>query len=133
MSKKMTGRPKKGLDLLPSDWKEEVMKLYKQGASNVEVKAYIYEALGSFSDDLWKRWMNEEPMFSSTIKAGLAFSEAWWERQGRDNLKETKFQTGLYQINMRNRFKWDEKKEEEKEVKPTEFHLILPKGKTLDE
>lgn len=135
MSKKQTkatlGRPKKDIDLLPEDWQEQVLNRYKNGASNVEIKAYLYDVLGTFSDSLWARWLIEEPIFSSTIKKGLAFSEAWWEQQGRENLKEVKFQTALYQINMRNRFKWDEKKEEVQEVKPTEFHLVLPKGSKL--
>lgn len=113
--KDVGGRPKKGLDLLPNDWEDRVIELYSEGASNVEVKAYLHTVLGTFSDSLWFRWMKEEELFSSTIKRGLALSKAWWERKGRISLDNPKFQTGLYQINMRNRFGWDEKKENEKE------------------
>lgn len=113
--KREVGRPKKTIEMMPNDWEERVLELYSEGASNVEIKAYFYTVVGSFSESLWTRWMNEEPKFSQTIKIGLALSKAWWEKKGRTSLDEPKFQTGLYQINMRNRFGWDEKKEDKKE------------------
>lgn len=63
------GRPLEKFDL-PEGWQIEVLQLYKQGASDVEVKAYIYEIRGTFSNDLWVRWMDQEIEFSETIKNG---------------------------------------------------------------
>jgi hypothetical protein len=39
-------------------------------------------------------------------------SHAWWESQGRINLKTKGFNTSLWTINMKNRFGWSEKTEQ---------------------
>jgi hypothetical protein len=111
MSKSKAGRHKKDLSQLPDNWYNQVLDLYKVGASDVEVKALIYEWLGTFSNDLWERWIKEEQEFSETIKKGKMLSEAWWSRSGRVNLKEREFNyTGWY-MNMKNRFGWADKQE----------------------
>ena len=103
------GRPKEDITSLPNDWYKEVLKLYEEGASDVEIKALIFGWRGSLSNDLWDRWMKEEPQFSETIKMGKMLSEAWWSKQGRVNLKVAKFNyTGWY-MNMKNRFKWTDR------------------------
>lgn len=100
------GRPKETLDSLPDGWYDSILKIYKVGASDVEVKALIYEWRKSFSNDLWDRWMEDEQEFSETIKVGRILSEAWWNREGRTNLSEKAFNyTGWY-MQMKNRFKW---------------------------
>lgn len=104
------GRPKAPLELWPK-WYNDILELYKEGASDVEIKALIYEKRGSFSNDLWERWIEEEPEFSETIKIGKMVSEAWWVRNGREQLKNKDFNyTGWY-MNMKNRFKWKDKHE----------------------
>lgn len=103
-------RPKDDLDL-PDGWKDRILTMYAEGASDVEVKAWIYQQRGSYSNDLWERWINEEPEFSETIKVGKTVSEAWWERSGRKNLNNKDFSyTGWY-MNMKNRFGWKDKQE----------------------
>lgn len=105
-------RPKATLDL-PEGWYNEVLSLYKSGASDVEVKAWIYEQRGSFSNDLWERWLKEEDQFSETIKVGKMLSEAWWQKTGRTSLADKDFSyTGWY-MNMKNRFGWKDKQEVE--------------------
>ena len=105
------GRPKDDLSCLPDEWYKDVLNLYKEGASDVEVKALIYQWKGSFSNDLWDRWMKEEPQFSETIKAGKFLSESWWAKKGRTNLENKEFSfTGWY-MNMKNRFKWTDRQE----------------------
>jgi len=103
-------RPITELDL-PDGWYNSVLDLYKDGASDVEIKAWIYDVRGSFSNDLWERWLNDEPEFSETIKVGKILSEAWWSRSGRKNLENKEFNyTGWY-MNMKNRFGWKDKQE----------------------
>ena len=103
------GRPKEDLSTLPENWYNEILNLYKVGASDVEIKALIYEWRGRFSNDLWDRWLKEELEFSETIKMGRMISQAWWTRQGRTNLTGGDFSyTGWY-MNMKNRFGWTDR------------------------
>jgi len=104
--KNPVGRKKEDISSLPEDWYSQILELYKDGASDVEVKALIYQWRGSFSNDLWERWMKEEAEFSETIKAGKLLSEAWWHKSGRTSLQNKDFSfTGWY-MNMKNRFGW---------------------------
>lgn len=112
------GRPQSNIDL-PEGWYKRVLGLYEDGASDVEVKAWIYEQRGSFSNDLWERWLKDEPEFSETIKVGKMLSEAWWSRTGRKNLENKEFSyTGWY-MNMKNRFGWRDKQEVEQSGQST--------------
>lgn len=116
------GRPKAELDL-PEGWQDEIISLYSEGASDVEVKALIIGWRGSISQDLWERWMKEETEFSVTIKRGKALSAAWWERVGRKQLTNKEFSyTGWY-MNMKNRFGWADKVEQTSEVNLTGINL----------
>ena len=56
------GRPKEDLSSLPNGWYNEILELYREGGSDVEVKALIFEWRGRFSNDLWDRWMLEETL-----------------------------------------------------------------------
>lgn len=107
------GRPKEDLSSLPKDWYIEVLNEYKEGASDVEIKSLIYNWRGKFSNDLWDRWIKEEPEFSETIKGGRMLSEAWWAKNGRKNLTNKDFNyTGWY-MNMKNRFGWTDRTQTE--------------------
>jgi len=104
---------------LPNGWQDVIFEMYKEGASQVEVKAQIYEWRGSFSNDLWDRWIKEETQFSEVIKVGVMLSQAWWEKTGRTNLKSGKdfSYTGWY-MNMKNRFGWKDRRDETSGDKP---------------
>lgn len=106
------GRPKSTIDL-PEGWPTAILDLYKAGASDVEVKAYLFNQRGSFSNDLWERWLKEEEEFSETIKIGKVLSEAWWSENGRTNLKVKEFNYVGWYMNMKNRFGWKDKQEVE--------------------
>lgn len=105
-------RPKSVLDL-PKGWEKKIIALYQSGASDVEVKAQIYSWRGTFSNDLWDRWMKEEAAFSETIKRGRLLSNAWWEKAGRTNLENKEFNFSGWYMNMKNRFGWRDKSEQE--------------------
>lgn len=126
------GRPLEAFDL-PEGWQDQVLSLYEEGASDVEVKAAIYSMRGSFSNDLWDRWKKEEEQFSETIKAGKLISNAWWERKGRKNLDNKEFNyTGWY-MNMKNRFGWADKQEidntsSDGSMTPKSTKIVFTKG-----
>ena len=120
------GRPKEDLSTLPEHWRDEILTLYSKGGSDVEVKAMIWDWRDSFSNDLWNRWIKEEPNFSQTIKRGRQLSEAWWTKNGRTNLENKEFSyTGWY-MNMKNRFKWTDRQETTLEggEKPIQTNVI---------
>lgn len=124
------GRPPEGVDTLPEGWYNQILALYQQGASDVEIKALIYTWRGSFSNDLWDRWLKDEPQFSETIKAGKLLSEAWWALNGRSNLQNKDFNyTGWY-MNMKNRFGWTDRVDQTTKGKEIEQPraLIFKKG-----
>lgn len=104
-------RPKEGLNTLPEGWYDKVLSEFNSGASEVEIKAWIYSERGSFSNDLWERWLKEEPEFSETIKMGRLLSEAWWSKEGRTNLTKKEFNYVGWYMNMKNRFGWSDKQE----------------------
>ena len=119
-------RPKSDISTLPENWESDILLMYTSGASDVEVKAYIHEKRGTFSNDLWDRWMDEEPLFSETIKKGRLLSESWWQKKGRQNLENPKFSyTGWY-MNMKNRFNWADnvKQQIEGEIKTPQITAL---------
>ena len=115
------GRPKKTVAAtLKKGWQDDIINLYKIGASNIEIKAYIWETTGSFSCDLWERWNKEEKEFSEIVKAGKMISNAWWEKNGRENIQNKGFNyTGWY-MNMKNRFGWKDRQDITSNDKPVD-------------
>src|SRR5690554_5949794 len=100
------GRPKIEVSSLWDNWYNDILSLYSEGASDVEIRALIIDKCGFGSYPLWDRWLKEDEEFSEVIKHGKLMSEAWWQRNGRTNLQNKEFNyTGWY-MQMKNRFGW---------------------------
>lgn len=106
------GRPKDDLSSLPMGWESHIITLYSNGASDMEVMGWIAMARGTFSRNLWRRWLNEESEFSEIIEMGRIISEAWWSRVGRENVKNNQFNSIMYIWRTRNQFGWNDKGEQ---------------------
>lgn len=92
-----TGRPSK----YKEEYKQKVVDFMKQGYSIAEICLEL-----DISRTTFYNWCDENKEFLDTKKKGEDFSEGWWMKQGRENLKDKDFNyTGWY-MNMKNRFKW---------------------------
>ena len=124
------GAPKIGLDILWDGWYDDVLDLYKEGASDVEIRALIAEKCTDktkASYTLWERWIEDEIEFGETIKMGRLYSEAWWSRKGRKGLENKEFNyTGWY-MNMKNRFGWADKQEIKQEITGNQLTVTVKK------
>lgn len=111
--KKKVGRPAKDVnDVLPENWKDLVLRMSDEGKSEVEIRSELCRVGGKFSIQLWYDLEKRNEEFSETLKIGSQLCQAWWERCGREHLyhgKGTVFETGLWTMNMKNRFKWTDK------------------------
>jgi transcriptional regulator with XRE-family HTH domain len=101
--------------------KRRVECLFDQGASIQEVARDM-----GISRSTFYKWMNgkdkRKEEFRKIVSIGKEAAEAWWIRQGRENLDNKGFVYGLWLINMQNRFNWTSshsRKEEKKEIEHT--------------
>lgn len=78
-----------------------LVKLMSEGASLEEVAG----ELGVAKSTLYT-WFKNFPEFQNARELGIALSEAWWLKQGRIALRQKEFNSSLYYMNMKNRFRW---------------------------
>ena len=114
------GRPKVQLTDLPEDWQKKLVELGKEGASDVEMRVEL-----GISQPLWERLIKEEPEFCITVKRAREHCQVWWEKHGRYMAAgAADGNAAVYIFNMKNRFKWRDKPEDEK-VNVTIPNLII--------
>ena len=107
---KNSGRQPMSIDKLPDNWKEIVRNIYSVGGSDVELRVEL-----GISNTGWYSLIENDTIFSETIKNGKELCEAWWLRTGRTGLWQQKDApqlnyTGWY-MQMKNRFGWADKQE----------------------
>jgi len=109
MTMARTGRPKdRPHKKLAIGWQQTMIDLAKDGASELEVRTTL-----GISNDLWYRWIEDEPEFSQTVKTCKALCEMWWERHGRKMAAGAPGNSAVWIFNMKNRFGWKDKQEVE--------------------
>lgn len=89
---------------LPDNWKETMLGLYSQGASDTEVRSEL-----GMTAKLWHMLLLTDTSFEDVVHYGKTLCLAWWMKQGRLNLDNKAFNAQLYNINMQNRFNWSSK------------------------
>lgn len=114
------GRPKKTLSDLPKGWKSKVLALAAKGGSDVEIRCLL-DCMGQ---ECWERLLVESEEFQFTIKKAHILCQNWWESQGRKGIRSKFFQTGLWTMNMKNRFGWKDKTETEHTVSESLANLL---------
>lgn len=83
----------------------ELVKLkYAAGGSDIEVAVLLGLTRKGFY-----QLIEDEPDFAKLVDKGRALAEAWWYEQGRLALNKEKFQTALYNFQMKNRYGWADK------------------------
>lgn len=71
--------------------------------------------LGGICHETWERLLAEEPLFSETIKEARTYCQEWWEDVAQNNLMTEKgesFNATTWIFNMKNRFNWRDKSEQ---------------------
>ena len=89
----------------------KIIEFGKAGYSVVEMAAEI----GVTRATVEENWPADHPEFFEAFTHAKQLSQAWWERQGRENLTADKFQASLYSRSMAARFPhdWRESKQVE--------------------
>lgn len=95
----------------PTDYRpeycEKVIEMGKEGCSVVEMCAELEVARITLEHE----WPSKHPEFSIALMNARSFSQAWWEKQGRQGIWESqggpKINAGLYSRSMAARFPHD--------------------------
>lgn len=98
------GRP---TDYTP-DLCEKVIPLLKEGMSIEELGLELDVGYSTIY-----AWMERHPKFKEAINTGREYAQGWWMKQGRENVKTKEFNSTLWYMNMKNRFKWKDKHDDD--------------------
>lgn len=87
------------------DW-GRLVELYGEGAGDVEIARELKITIARFY-----QLIEESEPFANFVERGRTLAMAWWYEQGRKGLFADKFNTSLYNFNMKNRYMWADKVE----------------------
>ena len=85
------------------DWQKKALAMYAAGCSNREVMREL-----DLTPARWKALESDivSSDFAEIVEYGLMLSAAWWEEQGRVNLRNKEFNTSLWLANVKARLGW---------------------------
>lgn len=94
------------LKKLPKGWEKILATEYKEGASDVEVKARL-----KMTQSLWDVLYNDATSseFKSVVDFGRMLAKAWWMTQARKNLHSRQFNATLWLMVMKNQYGYSDK------------------------
>lgn len=92
---------------MPRGWESIMTEMYEEGCTNEEVIAWITKhRKGKFTQNMFYHWYKNVAQFKFVIDAGNIYKKAWWLKQGRVNIGDSKFNVPLYIRMMANLFAW---------------------------
>ncbi len=102
----MTGKAQEYLAELGAekpDWQKKMLAMYAAGCSNREVMREL-----DLTPNRWRALEKDilASDFAELVEYGLMLSAAWWEEQGRVNLRNKDFNTSLWLANVKARLGW---------------------------
>ena len=108
------------IETLGPDFREKVISMMKEeGMSIKEVCAEF-----DITPGIHARMKKESSVYREAFEDGVSFAEAWWMSQGRKNIDNKQFSTGMYAFQMKNRFKW-------RDTPVSYTHLTLPTNREV--
>lgn len=111
---------------LPFGWKEKLMALSEEGAGIAEILKEI-----GISRNRHDAYMKDTPEYSAAFEDARLISEAWWMKQGRDNLNNKNYNNTMWIFNMKNRFYWRDQPIMAKSSNGSAFDDIRERDETL--
>lgn len=81
---------------------DKLIECFKVGMSKCEIALTL-----DINVDTIYEWAKVHADFSDALKKGLEFAQGEWERKGRLNLENKDFNSTLWIMNMKNRFRAD--------------------------
>lgn len=104
------------------------IQLSQAGNSDSEIAANFQISLTTL-----KLWSTKYKEFSVAYEVGQAMHEAWWIREGKNNLDNRFYQTALYKFLTGNKLGWSEKIESKNMNQNTFGVLLVPGAMSIDE
>jgi hypothetical protein len=94
---------------------DEIIKLYKDGKSDVEIMDHL-----NITKKQFKQYYDSSEVFRKAVDQGAVYCEAWWAKQGRQALGDKGFNVQVWKMVMQNSFGWADKSEVKDQTKPVE-------------
>jgi len=101
--------------------------LAKEGLSEVEIAAAFQISIGTMRD-----WAEKFFEFNEAYEIGQAMHEAWWLREGKENLDNRGYNTGLFKFLTGNKLGYSDKIES-KNLMVHAGVLVVPEKVSLEE
>lgn len=105
------------------------IELSAMGLNTNEIAAHLKISLNTINE-----WRESDPFFDQAYEIGKSALEAWYLRQGKNNLDNRFYQTGLYKfLTMNNGMGWSDKAESKSQVQGQFGVLLVPGQMSMDE
>lgn len=109
-------------DARAPDW-NKIQAMYSEGASDPEIARALNITMKKFYE-----LVEDVPQFAQFVELGRTLSMAWWYEKGRTGLFADKFNSTLFNFNMKNRFGWADKTDINSSTPDTPQNVDVIKG-----